>query len=126
MRLRQRIRTWIEEWQVADGLGAWPQELMKERGLFLLHGNQAFLWYLASDGAVYSLDRDRAALEMEPETDPDAAMNAVAQGARQYPELSEMLPQRPPSARDCGFCGGSGDEDRWGRCVCAGLGWLPV
>ena len=93
--LQQQIRVWIEESVVDDALGSWPRRLMKERGLLLLHGNQAFLWYLSPEGQVFVLDTDRFGHRMEAETNLSAALNAVAQAVPQYPELAEMLPARP-------------------------------
>ena len=56
------------------------------------------------------------------------------QGAKKYPELSELVPSRPPDAEDCSHCNGTGiepmnekpglDEERI-VCYCGGLGWLP-
>lgn len=123
-RLQQRIRAWIDEWEDDDSLGQWPRRLMRERGAYLLHGNQAYLWYLTPDGAVFYVDTDRYGNPFEPETDLPAAVNAVAQAARSRPELREMLPERPAQALDCSLCRGTGDEDRWGKCKCAGLGWV--
>lgn len=122
--LQQQIRAWIAEREIDASRDAWPYQAMKERGAYLLHGNQAFLWYLAPDGAVFYVDTDRYGNPFELETEVPAAMNAVAQGARSRPELRELLPERPAQARDCSLCGGTGDEDKWGRCNCAGLGWV--
>lgn len=122
--LQAQIQQWIDEFEPSDELGAWPQRVMKERNIFLIHGNQAYLWYLTPAGIVFCLDPDTFARSMDVETDARSALNAVAQGARRRPELKEMLPPRPPEAVDCPHCRGTGDEDQFGKCACAGLGWL--
>lgn len=125
LRLQAAIRALIDAWPVDDSLGNWPRRLMKERGVLLLHGNQAYLWYLAPEGTVYSLDTDRYGQPFDIETDAEAAVNAVAQAARLHPELTEMLPERPPEARDCPSCHGTGGEWHcWPACRCCGLGWI--
>lgn len=122
--LQAQIQHWIDEFEPSDELGAWPQRVMQERDILLLHGNQAYLWYLTPGGIVFCLDPDTFARRMEVEPDPASAINAVAQAARRRPELREMLPPRPPEAVDCRYCHGTGDEDQFGKCACAGLGWL--
>lgn len=96
--LEARIRAWIDALEPGDALGAWPLRLGKERGLLLIHGNQAFLWYLAPDGRVFVLDTDDVARRFEPETDPAAAraaLEAAVNGA--YPQLRALL---GPQAHD--------------------------
>jgi len=90
--LQMRIRQWCSEAQDDGSLGAWPTRLMRERQVYLLHGNQAFLWYLTPEGQVLSLDTDRFGHPLEPETDPQAALEAVRQACLQRPELRALLP----------------------------------
>lgn len=122
--LQALIREWIAAAEVGDPLKDSPTRLMKERGALLLHGDQAFLWFLEPEGQVLVLDQDDLRQRLEPETSLAAAMNAVAQAARRRPELRELLPERPPDARACERCGGTGAPGEWGPCACAGLGWL--
>ena len=122
--LQQRIRQWVGEWHDDLQLGSWPGRLQKERGVLLLHGNSAFLWYLTPQGQVLVLDTDRFGHPMDPEVNLRAALNAVAQASRQRVELRELLPPRPDGARTCDGCRGLGEEGRWGACKCHGLGWL--
>ena len=55
---------------------------------------------------------------------------AIFCGAKQYPELKQLVPDRPPGAPDCPYCEGRGKVDILGVepdtivCYCGGLGWL--
>lgn len=66
---------------------------MRERQVYLLHGNQAFLWYLTPEGEVLCLDTDRFGHRMEPETDAEAALEAVREACQHRPELRALLPE---------------------------------
>jgi hypothetical protein len=92
--------------------------------------------FLACDGRVlvdnFDWD-DSGAYEV---TDPKEAWSAVVVGADvwRFPELLRLLPARPPDAKDCVQCKGTGwvcwvdAEGRKGRVVCwdhcGGLGWV--
>jgi hypothetical protein len=56
---------------------------------------------------------------------------ALYQGSRKYPELTVLVPARPPEAEDCPQCGGSGTPRLALEagienlvCSCGGLGWV--
>lgn len=121
--LSAKIRQWAAEWENDHRLGSWPHRLGRERGVYLLHGNSAYLWYLTPEGQVLTLDTDRFGHRLEVEELPQAALNAVAQASHNHPELRELLPLRPEGARDCPDCRGTGQETSWGSCSCHGLGW---
>jgi hypothetical protein len=55
-------------------------------------------------------------------------------GTKRYPELQFLLPSRPPDARECPHCRGTGrvilpqDLEHLSEkmnCFCGGIGWLP-
>jgi len=55
---------------------------------------------------------------------------ALVHGAKRYPELRGLIPQRPGTAATCDGCNGSGIVNGLPAgtnllCKCAGLGWLP-
>lgn len=63
--------------------------------------------------------------------EPHLRRTAMVAAAEKYPELAALVPQRPPEAEPCAFCGGSGRPMVQGepvpenvRCACGGLGWL--
>jgi hypothetical protein len=66
------------------------------------------------------------------EEDPRIRNMAIYQGSLRYPELKELVPLRPPTARDCPTCEGTGihpislqiERDNI-LCYCGGLEWVP-
>jgi hypothetical protein len=91
------------------------------------------LYGLRPSGEVVSVSWDS---DQEPEIEEDRRTIdiALAQGAKRYPELSALLPNRSPDAPTCPMCGGDGvplsvannPALRGGiGCWCGGLGWIP-
>jgi hypothetical protein len=87
---------------------------------------------LRSDGEIISFAWD-APYGLKVEDDLRLRNAALYQGSRKYPELAVLVPARPPTARDCPHCGGSGASPlalQVGAenmvCFCGGLGWLPL
>jgi hypothetical protein len=65
-------------------------------------------------------------------TSPRIRDTALKIGSERYPFLAELLPVRPPNARRCPQCGGSGihplalaADGANIVCWCGGLGWIP-
>lgn len=59
--------------------------------------------------------------------DPISLRMALVQGAKSYPRLSHLVPPRPPDARDCRVCQGTGNFPVPFQnviCACGGTGWL--
>lgn len=126
--LRQRIGRWIEDLDsdetlqgVRSRIGWGDRDFMRKAGVYPLHLDAAWFWYVTPDGEVLVEDNDRFGHPLDPE-DLCAAIHAVAQGARARPELRELLPEPPPGAMDFSRCGGTGILAD--MCECAGLGWL--
>ena len=90
-RLRADIDRWIDEDAQAEEPGAWPRRQFAGRRLLLLHGNQAFFWYLDRDGRVFCVDHDTFAMMPEPEHDETKIREALEAGARAHPALAELL-----------------------------------
>jgi hypothetical protein len=89
------LRTWIER-QIADtpddtSLGGWPKRLMKEHHVLLVHGNQAFLWYLAPTGELYQVDTDDIRQALEPETSDATVREVLEAAAANHPQLRELI-----------------------------------
>ena len=60
--------------------------------------------------------------------DPWRRAAALARASERYPELDDLVPPAPLSARVCPRCLGAGRIRLGGRdvpCVCGGLGWIP-
>jgi len=125
--LSARIQRWIDEIDLTwpDSLQNWPHWFFKEKNALLLAGNQAFLWALTPSGEVLCLDMDRAS-RAAPETDPRYLYAVLASASeRAYPELRQLVPDKPPGVRRCPDCGGNGTvPGEAGICFCGGLGWL--
>lgn len=65
--------------------------------------------------------------EVESVQDPKWRTVALVEGSKQFPELQELFPTRPPNAPTCTKCGGSG-RLRLGKqellcATCSGLGY---
>jgi hypothetical protein len=127
--LAARIRRWIDELPT-EGMENWISRLCKVHDSIPLHCTQIYLWALRPDGQVLSIDHESFARRAELENDPVTAYAALAQGARDYPELSELLTHNPARVRQCEVCGGLGwtkaqppaqgtDSCHW----CEGMGW---
>lgn len=70
--------------------------------------------------------------DLEIENNPRIQNIVLFQGSKKYPGLSALVPTRPPDARNCDFCDGTGtviglpaDMAESIVCYCGGLGWLP-
>jgi hypothetical protein len=125
--LAARVRRWVDE-TPEDGL----QYLCKENDAIWLHSTLVYLWLLRADGQVLCIDHESFGRRAEPETDPVRAYAALAQGAREHPELGELLPPDRAGLSQCERCGGEGwtqspppangtDYCQW----CDGMGWHP-
>jgi len=90
-------------------------------------------WLLRPDGTFLDVDSDsgKAAQPL----DPAFHTTALVAGTERYPWLSELLPQRPPLARDCTTCLGDGrlyptNDPSGGLGVfcpaCNALGWTVL
>ena len=130
--LSNRIRERIQELPV-DGLPNWFNRLCQNAGVLPLHSTIAlFAWVLNPDGEVLCSDLDRFGCPMEPETDELRIYAALAQGARTYPELRELLPACPATVRQCELCLGAGSIKTAGQADsescdrCSGMGWHHV
>ncbi len=77
--------------------------------------------YLRPCGEVVIVDRDGSESTTR---EYRWVLAAIVWGTDRYPDLTSLIPTRPPDARDCHFCGGAG---RWrGQQICpkcGGLGW---
>ncbi len=118
--LRERIAAQV----VVAGLEGWPANSVTRQGLLLLHLDVVWVYGISADGVVLAVDVDDTQQQLETALH---AVNAVAQAARKFPELRELLPERPADAIACSFCEGTGDAGGSVACVCEGLGWrLPT
>jgi hypothetical protein len=127
--LAARIRQWVDELPV-EGMQNWVGRICRQHDSIPLHSTQIYLWTLRTDGQVLCIDHESFARRAEPETDPVLAYAALAQGARDYPELSELLAHNPAVLHKCEVCGGTGwtqaklPAKGTDHCFsCQGMGW---
>ena len=108
--------------QIAAALGALP--LIQGLG-----GGYA----IRPDGEIISFPWDDPS-DVQVENDVRMRNMALYQGSKEYPELSVLIPSRPPDALECPYCKGTGTVAdlpadfkfrEYIVCYCGGLGWLP-
>ena len=76
------------------------------------------------DGTV--LHHDLESRQTTAMTDERWIVIAAVSAAEKYPDLREMLPDKPPTAKTCTLCSGTGRQlEIKAFCGnCAGLGWV--
>jgi hypothetical protein len=82
-------------------------------------------------GDIVSFSWDNLELPRE-EHDPRIRNIVLFQGSKKYPELRNLIPERPDDAPICPHCQGTGIESFSAThniegvvCFCGGLGWIP-
>lgn len=61
---------------------------------------------ITPDGGVLCYDDDSGTISL---ADENWSISAAVFATDKYPELSRMLPERPPAANDCSACAGVGE-----------------
>jgi hypothetical protein len=85
-------------------------------------------YYLRPSGEVVIVGEDEDQLEVDSVyTDRSHVLRVLVWGAKQYPELRELLPVRGPGAIDCPTCRSIAlfGEGKVLCPTCGGLHWLP-
>jgi len=82
---------------------------------------------ITADGSVLFFDWESE--EIRPIKDERWIMIAAVSAAEKYPDLRGLIPDRPPTAKTCPLCAGSGIQSLTPRhetfCgQCCGLGWV--
>jgi hypothetical protein len=114
----------IEEFLADHPHGGLPAAVRGHRFLPLYIGWLAALG-ICPDGTFVRWDEDTNAVT--PLADGRLRRLAICEGAKKYPELRGLLPNRPPKAVDCdGPCAGTGQIAGLPNmiCRCGGTGWL--
>ena len=76
------------------------------------------------EGDVVSVDLDEDVIRTE--ADRKWRLLALAIAARSYPELADLAPRRPSTARTCDLCAGTGSILGLHCGVCSSLGWVTT
>jgi hypothetical protein len=122
MRLPEHVSRRIAE-TIAQGGGLGVDEEARGHDAIALMGSLGALWMLRADGTFWDVDAD-ADKPLQPL--PEALhTTALVAGAQRHPWLAELLPMKPPGARECETCGGRGmlSASRIFCPHCDALGW---
>lgn len=112
------LRTFVARYRILPLLVDW-------NGFFGIQANGDIL-------CVQHDDKPENEEDVELITEDRLRRVALAQGAKKYAWLAELMPPRPGDAVDCSGCGGTGQIQVPGIspgvivCYCGGLGWLAV
>jgi hypothetical protein len=127
-----KLATQIKEWIAAlptGGLSNWVLNVCKEEQMLPLHSTSIYIWALRPDGQVLCMDHEAFSQPIDKETDPHTLFAVLNQGARDYPELSVLIPLAPSGMRQCERCSGVGwlkspEATHGDACNrCDGMGW---
>lgn len=127
-KLSEAVQRRIDEIDTS-GVGTWVlRHCRDELNALPLAGNQVYLWALRPDGTVLCLDHESFSLSAEEERDATTLYAMAVHAARRYPELGEMVPERPDGIEPCGSCDGRGfDAETGDGCsACSAVGWRRV
>lgn len=89
-------------------------------------GTLGEVWLLRADGSLWMADSETN-VPLEP-LPAELHTIAIAAGVERYPWLEPLLPPRPPDARNCTNCKGSGRVGPANALychACGALGWQP-
>jgi len=127
-----KLATQIKEWIAAlptGGLSNWVLNVCKEEQMLPLHSTSIYIWALRPDGQVKCMDHEAFSKPIDEEADPQTLFAVLNQGARDYPELSVLIPLAPSGMRQCERCSGVGwlkppEAASADACIrCDGMGW---
>ena len=127
--IERRIRQLVENPEAAP---VYLRHLAVRHNVLPLFGDLGGEWALNLEEQVVAFPDDPA-VDIHIEGDVVSRNTALVQGSKLYPELTALIPARPPDAQTCPDCGGSGTHPVTSNpkyamviCLCGGVGWLPV
>jgi hypothetical protein len=124
--LAQAIQRRIDEMEADRTAGSGLHLCTHELNALPTLGNQIYVWALRADGMVLCMDHEAFLHPVDEVYDPRTVHAVLADAARRYPELRELVPARPPpGVLPCEACGTTGwiEETKSGCSACEGLGW---
>jgi len=114
--LAARISSLVEAHRLGQTSHDWQRDIATRFGALGVYGDIGGALMVRPDGSVLSMGWD----EEQASAAPDGwRIIALAAASYRFPELFDLAPERPPTARPCWKCEGSGCE------YCFGMGWLP-
>lgn len=127
MSMSEAIEKRITELLAADDPELdWVRPAVRAHGFLPLYLGWIAGLGVRPDGSFIRWEHEDDPANVKPLSDAYWQRMAVCQGAKKYPELRALLPERPGSALTCDACGGSGQMSAAPHvvCKCGGVGWL--
>jgi hypothetical protein len=127
MTMHGAIETRISEFLAADDPKLkWVKSAVREHAFLPLYIGWVATLGLRPDGTFIRWDHEDDRASVKQVTDAFWQRMAICQGAKRYPELRALLPERPATAQTCAACRGSGQVSGIPHviCECGGIGWI--
>jgi hypothetical protein len=127
MAIRAAIERRIDEFLAADDPKLeWVKPAVRKHTFLPLYVGWVAALGVRPDRSFVRWDHEDDRETVKPLSDPYWQRMAACQGAKTYPELRELIPERPAAAQTCDACGGSGQMSGAPHviCQCGGIGWL--
>lgn len=126
--LSRYIQSRIEKYLSSkDNRFAWSFEAVRRFNFLPLYLGWTSVLGIRPDTSLVSWDHEDERETIHELTNPFLCRMALTAGAKEYPELRVLVPQRPEGAVTCDSCGGTGQLAGVPEnvvCMCGGLGWL--
>lgn len=124
--IRSAVEKRIGEFLASDDPALqWLRDAVREHGFLPLYAGWLSTLGLFPDGSFVRWDQEDDPQAIKKLSNAYLQRLAICQGARKYPELAALIPQRPASAETCSVCGGAGQLRGLPQmiCHCGGVGW---
>jgi hypothetical protein len=126
--VRELIERRIQEYLADDDPRfSWLRPAVRKFGFLPLYLGWVAVLGIRPDESLVRWDNEDDPEVMKPLSDAYWERMALCQGAKKYPELARLLPQRPAKALQCESCNGTGQIAGLPPhiiCECGGLGWI--
>jgi hypothetical protein len=122
--IERRIREYVAD---QDPRFGWVRSAVRKFGFLPLYLGWFAVLGIRPDGSLVRWDNEDDPGVLKLLSDSYWERMAVCQGAKKYPELVGLLPERPTEARNCESCKGTGHLEGLPPhiiCGCGGLGWI--
>jgi len=127
MSMSEAIQKRITEFLAADDPGLdWVRPAVRAHAFLPLYLGWVAALGVRPDGSFVRWDHENDPANVKLLSDAYWQRMALCQGAKKYPELRALLPERPGAALTCDACGGSGQMSAAPQvvCKCGGIGWI--
>jgi hypothetical protein len=125
--VREAIEKRIQEFLAnSDSRFEWVKPAVRKHGFLPLYLGWVAAIGLRPDGSFVRWDHEDDREVVKPLSNRYWERMALCQGAKKYPELASLIPERSPQAGDCESCKGTGQIEGMPHiiCGCGGLGWI--